>query len=83
MKNKNNLPSARGFGQSNPKPADDNNLKKCLNCGLLLADDMPRGLVLEGSKVTGVQCISCCEADQTTIKYGSPKNPVKPVDWES
>lgn len=68
---KNNLPPARGFANSNP----DEDLRKCLICGLILSDDMPRAMVIDKGEI-GVYCISCSEADTDSIKFGTPKNPL-------
>lgn len=70
---KSNLPPARGFGQ----PPSVDPFKKCLTCGLIMSDDMPRGVVVESNEVKGVQCISCCESDESATKLGTPKNPLK------
>lgn len=74
MTNKNNLPPARGFGFKSDNSNDD--LRKCLICGMTLSDDMPRGLVIESGKVQGVECISCAEGDEDAIQLGTPKNPL-------
>lgn len=71
--NKNNLPPARGFSNSDPR---DESLIKCLICGLVLSDDMPRAVVIDKGEI-GVYCISCSEADADSIKFGTPKNPLK------
>lgn len=57
------------------KSANVDPLKKCLNCGLILADDMPRGLVIDSGEIQGVICVSCAEADDEIVKIGTPKNP--------
>lgn len=40
-----------------------------------MADDMPRGLVIEDGQIQGVVCVSCAESDDDMLKIGTPKNP--------
>lgn len=56
-------------------PAEKKALSTCSQCGLVLRDDQPRGFWIEGNAM-GVHCISCAEKDQTTLKIGTPKNPI-------
>ena len=56
-------------------PKKKENLRVCRDCGLNLADDMPRGFVLENNEMY-VVCISCAEGDQEGVKLGTPKNPI-------
>jgi hypothetical protein len=75
---KNKRPPAKGFGSgSNSGEPEEVWMRTCMMCGLQLSDDMLRGVVVDPLENSiGVACISCCEADQDAIKFGTPNNPL-------
>lgn len=55
---------------------DDDDLKVCRGCKQRMADNQPRGFVIDEG-VMYVLCISCTEGDTESIKLGSPMNPIE------
>ena len=50
-------------------------LSTCSQCGLKMTDDQPRGFWMQNNAM-GVYCITCAEADQESVKFGTPKTPI-------
>ena len=73
MTKKNNLPPSSGFAkQSDPDEFES----KCLTCGLIIAERVPRALIFDEGVLKGVECVRCFEADGEALKFGTPKNPL-------